>query len=191
MKKGMYVALGIVLSLSLVLTFGCGESEPTPIENDVPDVEVGNDVPDPEVGNDVPDPEVGNDIPDVAAATSMQYTVEWTNGERMVWTYWAKDIGTENLKLRIEMTNGYEMIYVVNGELQKIWGFSDGQWILMPGELWDDYWDEHRTDLETHTTELHDWTHGDWTYADPDTGFQVRIHSIQVNPDLPDSLFEP
>ena len=194
MKKGMYVALGIVLSLSLVLTFGCGESEPTPIENDVPDVEVGNDVPDPEVGNDVPDPEVGNDVPDVAAATSMQYTVEWTNGETGEWTWMAKDMGTENLKLRWEgSVDGSEEGMIINGELRKIWTLTDGAWIEedIPHGYWDMVWRGFAAPFEAHTTQLHDWTHGDWTYADPDTGFHVRIHSIQVNPDFPDSLFEP
>ena len=189
MKKWMYVVIAIVVVVGVVLAVRLASERPL-VENDVNDVanDVVNDVPDNGVpDNDVPD----NDVPDVAGATSIRYTVEWTNDERMVWEHWAKDIGTEKLKIRIGMTNGYDMMYVVNGDLRKVWMVSDGEWIAMPDEQWDEWWDEHRADLETHIGELHEWTHGDWTYTEPYTGYSVRIQNIQVNPDLPDALFQP
>ncbi|MFO7773843.1 MAG: hypothetical protein R6V59_07940 [Dehalococcoidia bacterium] len=190
MKKWMYVVIGVVVVVAVVLAVRLAPERPL-VENDVNDVV--NDVPDNGIpDNDVPDNDVpDNDVPDIATATSLHFTVEWTNDEKMVWTYMAKDIGTENLKLRIEMTNGYDMAYVVNGELREVWVVSEGEWVAMPDAQWDEWWDEHRADLHAHISELHDWTHGDWTYTEPITGYSVRIYNIQVDPHISDALFEP
>jgi len=73
----------------------------------------------------------------------------------------------------------------VNGELRRVWELQDGTWVEehIPDEVWGMF--------EAHRTQLLGWTHGDWTYTDPETGYSVRIYDVQVDPSLADALFEP
>jgi len=167
MRKTFGLLLGLVLMLSLVAAVGCSDDE---IPNDA-----------------------ANDS-DVATATSLQYSVEWSNDETGDWTFMAKDIGTEDAKLRWEGTvNGHEDGFIINGELKRVWNLEDGTWVEVdiPAEMWDMYWEGWWAMFEGHRTELLEWTDGDWTYTDPETGYSVRIYDVQVDPTLTDALFEP
>jgi len=169
MKKTFGLLLGLVLMLSLVAAVGC---------SDDPNDEIPNDVP--------------NDS-DVAGATSLQYSVEWSNDATGDFTFMAKDIGTEDAKLKWEgTTDGVEEGTIINGELKSIWVLEDGAWVELdvPDFMWDDVWDDLWRMFETHRTHLLEWTDGDWTYTDA-AGNSVRIYDVQVDPTLADALFEP
>ena len=134
-----------------------------------------------------------DDTPNVGAATSMRFSVEWTNGHSEQWTYTAKDIGTEDFKLRWEGTsNGDEDGLIMNSELRRLWFLEDGQWVEedVPDGFWELFTETYRIAFEAYMTALEDWTDGDWSYTDPGTGGQVRIYDIEIDPDLSDTLFE-
>jgi|GEM_PF-1372618 len=210
MKKWMYAVIAVVVVVGVVLAVTLAPERPA-VENDVNDVpndvvngvpengDPDNDVPDNgDPDNDIPDNDVpdvpDNDFPDVAGATSIRYTVEWANDVTGTWTYTGKDMGTADMKFRWEGTvDGVTDGFIINGELRKIWSLENGEWVDqdIPPEYWHMFWESIAAPFEEYTTQLYDWTHGDWTYTDPHTGYSVRIHNIQVNPDLPDALFRP
>jgi hypothetical protein len=178
MKKWMYVVIGVVVVVGVVLAVRLAPERP-PVENGIPDGV-----------NGVPD----NGVPDIETATSLHFSVEWTNDETGEWTYMGKNMGTEDMKLRFEGTlDDVEEGLIINGELRKMWSLQDGVWFDegVEDEYWDMFWDMLAAPFEAYVAELYDWTHGDWTYTEPHTGYSVRIYNIQVNPDLSDALFEP
>jgi hypothetical protein len=103
----------------------------------------------------------------------------------------AKDIGIGNkLKLREEgtfqtMGTTENLIMIVNGELQKIWAYENGQWIDLSADLV--YWNSTVTGFQELMGYLSGWTGGDITYTE--NGMTVRIYNIVLNPVLEDSLF--
>jgi hypothetical protein len=108
------------------------------------------------------------------------------------YTYSAKNAGTSNMMIRVEFidpTSGSSFVYIVNGALQQAWMGSDGQWMDLSSAFASEY-DSWQSSFADYQNSLTDWSGlGDWTYTGP-TGETVRIHSISVNPSLPDSLFE-
>jgi hypothetical protein len=188
MKKWMYIVIGVVVVVGVILAVRLAP-ERSPVENGIPDGV--SSVPD----NDVPDNGVADiGVPDIATATSLHFSVEWTNDETVEWTYMSKNMGTEDMKLRWEGTvDGTEEGFIINGELRKIWSLQDGVWVDegIEDEYWDMFWGTWTTPFEGYVDELYDWTQGDWSYTEPATGYSVRIYNIQVNPDLSDALFEP
>jgi hypothetical protein len=83
--------------------------------------------------------------------------------------------------------SGNETIYIVNGQQQKSWSYSDGEWTdlsavyTMQFNSWNTLWQGYVNSLAA-------WTGlGDYTYSAG--GSTVRIYNISVNPTLADSLF--
>jgi len=131
----------------------------------------------------------------IAGTTSMTCTVDYTS-ENMsgTMTLKAKDMGGDELKIREEgiiqmMGITQDVIYIVNGELRKVWVCTDGQWMDMSAnfsQFWDAYAESFQEDVGQ---QLSSWTGGDITYTEPTTGMTVRIYDIVLNPVLDDSLF--
>jgi hypothetical protein len=105
------------------------------------------------------------------------------------YTYYGKNAGTQNFMMRIDFTDssGSESIYIVNGQLQKSWSYSDGEWTDLSAaytlqySIWNPLWQGYVNSLAA-------WTGlGDYTYSAG--GTSVRIYGISVNPTLADSLF--
>lgn len=198
MKRWMYVVTGIVVVavvMAVILGVRFLAPERPAVENHVPG-------PNGNVVDNGANSDVDNgvdDVPDVAAATSIRFSVEWTapDDEAVVCTYMAKDIGTEDFRLRIDgQVDGFEagiiiVGTIINGELRRGWMFQNDEWVEMSRELWERYWQEASPELNRYVTQLHGWTHGDWTFTHPDYGYQVRIYDIEVGPDLDNALFEP
>ena len=198
MKKWMYVVTGVVVVaavMAVILGVRFLALERPAVENDVPG-------PNGNVVDNGADSDVDNgvdDVPDVAAATSIRFSVEWTalDDEAVACTHMAKDIGTEDFKLRIDgQVDSFEagtitVGTIINGELGQAWMFQNGEWVEIPVEYWGGYWEGAVTELDAYIAELQGWTHGDWTFAHPDYGYQIRIYDIDVGPDLDDALFEP
>ena len=83
--------------------------------------------------------------------------------------------------------SGSETIYIVNGQLQKSWAYSDGTWTDLSAayalqySTWNTLWQGYLNSLAA-------WNGlGDYTYSA--NGDSVRIYNISVNPTLADSLF--
>ena len=96
-------------------------------------------------------------------------------------------MGTDDMMVRIEGTMyGQQIAYIINGKLERAWVGTGDTWTEV-SDFADEWstWDETWQDYEN---ELADWTSGDQTYSIG--GDTVRIYDVQVNPNLPDSLFQ-
>jgi hypothetical protein len=131
----------------------------------------------------------------VAGASSLQFTETITNSSGAVqgtYTYSAKNIGTSNMMIRIEISNvpsSDNMVFIVNGALQQAWLETGGQWTDMSSAFTSN-WNSWKSTFVGVQNNLTSWTGaGDYTYADPQ-GDSVRISNISVNPSLADSLFQ-
>jgi hypothetical protein len=131
--------------------------------------------------------------PNVAGASSLQFSVTVTNSSGTLlgtYTYYAKNAGTSNLAIRIEMTDtsGSNVVYIVNGALQKAWLETGGQWTDLSSSF-TSTWSTWNQAFTGYQNSLAGWAgNGDWTYNSP-SGESVRVYNISVNPSLPDSLF--
>jgi hypothetical protein len=197
MQKWMYAVIAIVAVvavLGVILGVRYLAPDRPPVDNGGP-VQNGesiNGAPD-NGENGAPDGN-GNGVPDVGAATSLQFSVDLTNGETGQFTWLAKNIGADDFRLRLEWRwDEFEEGIIIDGQLHRIWHLEEGAWIEedMVAEYWDVYWDLLMVPFERYVMALRDWTHGDWTYTDPVEGYLVRIYDITVNPELDDALFEP
>jgi hypothetical protein len=119
----------------------------------------------------------------IEGATSLQFTVDITGGVSEGTThYYAKNIGTDNMMLRVECEYGeISLIYIVNGAQQKAWADEGTGWVDL-SDTFNEQWDICEDELGT-------WTEGEWTYT-ADDGSGVRIYDIIVDPSLEDSYFE-
>jgi hypothetical protein len=129
---------------------------------------------------------------DVAGASSLQFrvSVDPADEESIDYMYSVKNAGTDSLMMRIEMQSAAEsFIYIVNGAQEKVWIYSDGQWMDF-SQMYPTYWETWNSAWQGYHNNLMDWTgYGDWSYTTPN-GDSVRIYDITINPSLPDSMFQ-
>lgn len=127
----------------------------------------------------------------VAGASSLQFSEDITSGGNLsTYKYWAKDIGTSNVAIRIEWTSSAgDYIYIVNGALRQAWVSVNGQWTDL-SSYFSVYWNQWNSTFSGINANLiSHWSgSGDYTYSDSN-GDSVRIYGIAVNPSLSDSLF--
>ena len=65
---------------------------------------------------------------DIGSATSLSFDITVV-GQSLSYTFKAKDIGSNNMKLRIDMTMaGQNFIYIINGATQTVWTYYSGTW---------------------------------------------------------------
>jgi len=197
MQKWMYAVIAIVAVVAVMgVILGVRYLTPDrpPVDNGVP-VQNGQPINgDPDNGENGAPNGNGDDVPDVATATSLRFSVDLNNGETVQFTWTAKSIGADDLRLRLEWRwNGFEEGIIIDRQLYRIWHLEEGVWIEeeMADEYWDVYWDLVMIPFEGYVTALHEWTDGDVTYTDPEEGYVVRIYDISINPELDDALFEP
>ena len=133
----------------------------------------------------------GTDV-DVAGARSLRFkvSVNPVDSDSVEYSYMIKNAGTSSLMMRIEMESaGEDFMYIINGAQQKVWIYSDGEWMDF-SNMYPTYWETWNSAWQGYRTNLLDWTgYGDWDYTTPD-GDSVRIYDIAVNPSLSDSLFQ-
>ncbi len=125
---------------------------------------------------------------DVGSASSLQFSVEVTSeGESYTNKYWAKNIGTSDMMIRVEI--GDVMVYVLNGADEEAWSYMAGEWTDL-SDTFSDEWDQWDPLFASYQDSLADWTGtGEWSYTED--GTTVRIFGISVNQPLADSLFQP
>jgi hypothetical protein len=121
---------------------------------------------------------------DIGSATSLSFTItESSSGSAL--TLKAKDIGSNNMKIRIDMTAPTAMSYIVNGATSTAWVYTDTTgWIDM-SSTFSTLWDTWNSAFTGYQTDLGSWTSGSITVG------TVTISNVQVNPTLADSLFTP
>jgi hypothetical protein len=136
----------------------------------------------------------------IATATSYAFNETGTasNGTVLDTLYYAtKNLGTSNVEL-IEVVNspsGGTFEYIVNGVQQKAWVYSDGQWT--------DISSAYTSQLSTVESTAGIYVNmlkafggsGSFTYTmpsgQPNAGDKATFTNIQINPSLPDSMFQP
>ena len=136
----------------------------------------------------------------IATATSYQFNETGTasNGTVLDTLFYAsKNIGTSNVDLLEVITtpsSGY-LEYIINGAQQKAWVYQNGQWTDLSSEF--------STILPTVQSAAGIYTNmleayggsGSYTYTipsgQPNAGDTATFTNIQINPSLPDSLFQP
>lgn len=129
----------------------------------------------------------------IGSATSIDYKMDVTTaGGTSTWRFRAKDIGSSNMKLRVEGTTaGQEAKMILNIGSQEAWlWISADNWENRSADF-EYHWNMYETQLSDSLDVLSDWTGGDYNYTDPATGASIRFYDIQMNPVLPDSLFQP
>jgi hypothetical protein len=111
-------------------------------------------------------------------------------GEEETYTVYIKNFNTPYVMSRAEGTyDGQQIISITDGVNQKLWSYFNSQWqdtTFMTNGNWttvDEGWDLLRSNLKN-------WSgSGELTYTIP-TGDIFRLTNIEVNPNLPDSLFQ-
>jgi len=188
MQKWMYVTIGVVVVGLVILGVRSLAPGRLTVDNGVP-------APNGNAANGVRDDD-DSDGRSGAPATSLEFSVDWTNDETTRWKFAAKDIGEADFKLRVDWSveggvHPFEEGVIIDAGLRELWHLQDGQWIAQPAELWESYWGTFVTALfDVYSAELYARGYQGWTYEDV-SGHSVRVHGIQVNPHLPDSLFKP
>ena len=138
---------------------------------------------------------IGNTKPaSVANATSLQFTANITPPQGVTVTHvcYGKNINASNFMIRVDMSAGElgNWSYILNAGQGKSWNRTNNGALTESSNFtadWD-YWETRWTNL---VTNLKNWSGtGDYSYTSPN-GYAVVISSITVNPDLPDSLFQP
>lgn len=133
----------------------------------------------------------------IEKASSLKFSVGYTqkdSTQAYAFTMNAKNIGTQNMMLRVEGTLpgiSENVIYIINGVQKKAWVHGNNQWTDL-SDSFNDQWDRWDSLWKGYLNDLTNWSGiGDYTYTDPSTGGTIRIYDVQVNPQLPDSLFAP
>ena len=129
----------------------------------------------------------------VATASSLRFSIDVTSGgvTQVTSTYMAKNVGTNNLMLRIETTenSGTTSIFIINGALQKAWTYDGTDWTDV-SVMFSTQFNTYDALFTGYQNNLADWAGtGGWTYTAPN-GDSVRYFDISVNPNLADSLFQ-
>jgi hypothetical protein len=138
------------------------------------------------------DGETNDGETNVGNASSLQFSVSIVReGESYETMYSAKNIGTSDLMIRIDLsTTEGDIVYIVNGAQQKAWEYVGDEWNDL-SDAFSAQWDMWNPTLQGYTDNLSSWTGAEeWTYTDTD-GSPVTIYDITVNQSLADSLFEP
>jgi hypothetical protein len=133
--------------------------------------------------------------PDIEGATSMRFDVNATvDGELQINRVTAKNLGTSNILLRVDQTDaqGNNFTYLMNQTGQTVWA-DFGTGFVDYSSDFATYWDNEligNVGLQSYMTALANWSGtGDYSYTS--NGDSFVIYNIVVNPELPDSAFQP
>ncbi len=136
-----------------------------------------------------------NGTSQVLDASSLRYSWSFTHPTEMdwEWSYSVKNIGTEQMKMRIEMReeDGSHSGMIFNQELNKGWTFDGDHWEEIPVDFYNMWYENYFEEFSRHMNDfLKDWDGEPIEYRHPTQGWTWRWHGIEINPNLSDSLFE-
>lgn len=140
-------------------------------------------------GENVPS---GGETGGTTTIISADFWVDATfEGTTMTAHYQAKDVNTEQPKIRVETTiQGISGTIIIDLSSNAAYIEYGGTWYSIP--ITDPtYVTSYKSNFEGYEDYLAAWEGGEIHYTDPVTGTSVRIYNIQLNVDLPDSLFQP
>ncbi len=131
----------------------------------------------------------------VKEASSLKFSVSGTSDSKPYsFTLQAKNIGTDNMMLRVDGTVpgvSQSVIYIINGAQHKAWGYVNDEWVDLSNS-YDSQWTTWNNLWNSYLDDLTKWSGtGDYTYTNPSTGDTTRLYDVQVNPEIPDSVFAP
>jgi hypothetical protein len=135
--------------------------------------------------------------PKVADATSLTYDSDVTyQGATSTYKWVARDIGTSDMALRIEIFGGASgnYTYILNGKNKTAWVGVNDEWSDFSSDF-TNQWNSWVGSGKQWTTDVDalgaNWSGtGEYTYTDSATQTSTRIYNIKVNPAIDDSLFE-
>ncbi len=135
----------------------------------------------------------------IATATSYEFNETGTasNGTVLDTLFYAtKNLGTSNVDLYEAVTSPSSgtLIYIINGGEQKAWVYQDGQWTDISTDFSSISSSVQSTaGLYVNMLEYYGGS-GSFTYTipsgQPNAGDKATFTNIQINPSLPDSLFQ-
>ena len=128
----------------------------------------------------------------IAAVTSVDMKIDVTSqGQPMTMRFRAKNLDTPDyIKFRVDGTMGQEFVMVVDAGADTVHMYGAGQWMDL-SENFQAYFSQFQPMFAVCENQLSGWTGGELTLTDPTTGEPVRFYDIVLNPELPDSLFQP
>ena len=130
----------------------------------------------------------------VESATSLEFKVGYTDGlgQSVDMNFWAKNIGSPDVKIRMDATMGSAVVdVIVDVGTGATWTRgTGGTWGEPDPPLDNEILIGSYSDLlEEYQERLSDWVEGDHYFTAE--GVTMRIYDIEVNPELSDSLFLP
>jgi len=182
-----YAVLGIIIALVISISaIGCssGSSKPKPTPTQTPTQTAS------------PTATATQETNEAATATSLDFTVQFeTQGVVFTYRYRARDIGTSSLDFRFDMTSEQgNVAYILKGSTRQGWVYTGTEWLEFTTmyQDFDEFWNAFYDGFEGYHNYLaEEWTGVQgWTYTVPGVG-TVTYTNITINPDLPDSLFQP
>jgi len=136
----------------------------------------------------------------LATATSYEFneTGKASNGTVLDTVYYAaKNLGTSNVDFIWVATtpSSGTSEYILNGAQQKVWVYANGQWTDISTE-YSTMLSSIESSAGLYVNMLVGWGgSGSFTYTipsgQPNAGDTATFTNIQINPSLPDSLFQP
>jgi hypothetical protein len=139
----------------------------------------------------------GDNTPNVEDATSLTYDADVTyQGATSLYKYVARNIGASDMALRIEIFGGASgnYTYILNSKDQTAWVGVNDVWSDLSSDF-TNQWNSWVGSGKQFTMDVDklaaNWSgSGDYTYTDSATQTTIRIYNIQVNPTIPNSIFE-
>jgi hypothetical protein len=128
----------------------------------------------------------------IETATNLQFKVDMTyEGMTDTYTYYLKDMGTDDFKLREDAdVVGEHFVTVIDVGEESAWMYAYDTWMEMDFQ---ENWAIYEEITSGYIDRLAEWTEGEetYTYTDPDIGeVTIKIYNIMVDPVLDDSLFD-
>ena len=128
----------------------------------------------------------------IGLAMSLDFWVDSTYDGQATTRYRARNIGTPNMDLRMDYTVAeMTMSCILSGSQQQGWINYGTEWGSFSdlGMNFSEMWSQYYGGFTSYIGFLSGWTSGERlvTYG----GVTYRIYDIQVNPTLPDDVFQP
>jgi hypothetical protein len=136
---------------------------------------------------------IEQDVFTVQNATSLQVNADVVGGDQgsFLFSWSVANIGTMDQKILLTIYGGQSgnFSYIVNSSDQTAWKNEDGMWVSGNynelNTLWGTAWTENLNQLKANWTD-----NGNVSFTNS-IGDHVSMTTVVINPELPDSVFEP